>query len=156
MGLQDENRESFDDALAKANELERKKKEKVNQSPIDLSALESMDAERLRKLIREVSGAAKLVKLSLLTKEEIASAMKLRLANIALDDDTEVKDVIVAVEKWLDRQEGKAKERVEISGVMNHQVDPAMQQLIEDKIRSKLLVEDIPLVVDNAEIEKKK
>jgi hypothetical protein len=48
MGLQDENRESFDAALAKANALERKKKEK-SPAPVDI-----YDPAALRKLTKSV------------------------------------------------------------------------------------------------------
>ena len=51
MGLQDDNRESFDEALAKANEAERKKKAQAKDSaaPVDIN-----DSQALKELATQV------------------------------------------------------------------------------------------------------
>lgn len=68
----------------------------------DLSAIDSMDADSLRKLIRTTAGA--FWGYALTDRKEIAEAMKLRLAHIGLTAD--IKEAMVAIDKWLNRTEG--------------------------------------------------
>lgn len=54
MGLQDENRESFDEALARANESERKKPQPIH-APVDITnqaALKSLAMEALVEIVQ--------------------------------------------------------------------------------------------------------
>ncbi len=83
-------------------------------SPVDLDALDTMDAESLRKLIRTVAGAAGWVELALMDKKIVAQAMRLELARIALSPlvpgsnlKADIQSKMVAIDKWLDREEGK-------------------------------------------------
>lgn len=86
------------------------KTDKAPKSAPDLSAIDSMDADSLRKLIRTTAGA--FWGYALTDRKEIAEAMKLRLAHIGLTAD--VKDALVAIERWLDREEGKPNQSVQL------------------------------------------
>ena len=85
MGLQDENRESFDDALAKANEAERKKKQTAVASDIDIN-----DADALRKL----------------AKGALVEIVQTAPRNISL---------VGAIRELLDRIDGKAPQSVSMT-----------------------------------------
>ncbi len=75
-----------------------------------IAKLEEMPTDELIALIKLVSGA--MWGIGLLTKEETREAMKLKIANIALtakDNQT----ILKACNDWLDREEGKATQRIE-------------------------------------------
>jgi hypothetical protein len=117
MGLQDENRESFDQALAKANEAERKKKE-ANQSPaapVELSAIDEMDVENLRRTLKIVVQAgwgygklkgAELVKHAYMSKDEAYEALKLAALTLATNA-TEWREFVALATFWAEREKGK-------------------------------------------------
>lgn len=75
----------------------------------DLSRLDDMTVEELRGLVRRVSGA--IWGIALQTPEEIAEAMKLKLAAGGLTE----KDMFKALplmREWFDRQIGKASQSI--------------------------------------------
>ena len=122
--LEDAVKQSEDDA----------KEQQPNQSPaapVDMDKIDTMDAEQLRKLIRRVAGAIWGYALS--TDQERAEAMKLRLAHIALTG--EIKNAIVAIDKWLSRVEGMPTQTTEHKGAIGvYKINPeeearALQQI---------------------------
>ncbi len=98
-------------AVVEANESEAAH-ETVIDEPLDfisLDKLESMDKTALRAILERIC-AARWGEIALMDKTAVAEAMKLRLAHIALT--AEVKDALIAIERWLDRQEGKPMQNV--------------------------------------------
>ena len=77
--------------------------------PIDLAAIDQLDATALRALIRRVSGA--MWGIGLKTREEIADAFKLKLAIGGMSE----KDMFKALpimREWFDRELGKAAQSI--------------------------------------------
>lgn len=169
MRLQDENHESFDETLAKVNEAERKKKSaSVNgtcphchrreATADEVARLDGMTRGELLTLVRRLACQFGLV--AVMTKDETAQAMRDVLADTALRPivaglsmKADIQARLAAIDKWLDRSEGKARERVEITGNMAVTPDAALSALIMEGIREKLdkkrkqqLIDVTPLV----------
>lgn len=106
----------------------------------DLSAIDSMDADSLRKLIRTTAGA--FWGYALTDRKEIAEAMKLRLAHIGLTADA--KDALVAIERWLDREEGRPLQSVKA------EVDSKSQLVIQIvQFNTKDLPNELGKIIEN-------
>lgn len=141
MGLQDENRESFDDALAKANELERNKKE-TTPPPLDLAAIEGMEIDELRTLCKRMACQCGLF--ARMTQEETAQAMLDTLAETALKPivmglnvKADIQSRVAAIDKWLDRTKGKPAQYIEQKSFV------AVMALDERKIEAKREAENL-------------
>ncbi len=117
MGLQDENRETFDDALAKANALEAAKIKNAPQSPAPLSVedigkIEGMTADELKALVYRMARQCGTVACK--DDTETAQAMLDVLAETALrpiapgvNMRADIQARMGAIDKWLDRTKGK-------------------------------------------------
>lgn len=77
-----------------------------------LANLDKMPKQALVDLVRRIGGA-RWAQVALMQPSEIAEAMRMRLAHIALT--AEVKDAMTAIDRWLDRQEAKPMQRMEIT-----------------------------------------
>lgn len=76
---------------------------------IDISAIDSMDAPALRKLIRTVAGAV--WGYALMGDDEKAESARLKLYNLGMSAN-EVHKVVPALDKWFDRTQGKAPQSI--------------------------------------------
>lgn len=76
-------------------------------APKEYPKLDTMTRDELLALCKRCG----MVEQALMTKEEVAEAMKVRLAHIALTGD--VKDALAAIERWLDREHGKPVQSVQ-------------------------------------------
>ena len=116
-------------------------------SEAELASLQDMSREGLISLIERIAGA-RWGEIATLKPAQVAEAMKLRLAHIALTAD--VKEALTAIDKWLDRHEGKALVRTDapqaganvniygvapdvIDGWMRDYFEKQAQQVIEHK-----------------------
>lgn len=82
----------------------------------ELTELENMPPKALHLLLQRVCGA-RWGEIAKMDKSAVAEAMRLRLAHIALT--AEIKDALIAIEKWLDRTEGKPLQAVDMRGNLN-------------------------------------
>jgi hypothetical protein len=95
-------------------------------SEITLEHLQSLSKEQLIDVIKLI-GAARWAEIALFTKEETAEAMKLKLAHIGLTAGAlNWQTAITAIEKWLDRQEGKPAQTIN-----NNNVNLTIAQLVD-------------------------
>ncbi len=90
-------------------------------TPPDLSQLDDMTAEELRALVERMARQCGLV--AMMTKEETAQAMRDVLAETALRPlipginlKADIQNRMNAIDKWLDRAEGRAKQQIEHTG----------------------------------------
>ncbi len=110
--------------------------------PIDLDALSREDLLALCRRYACQNGLA-----PLMTREETGQAMLDRLAQIALKPlenglRAELQAVLVAIDKWLDRERGKPMQQQTLDmSVKGELVSVSMtdKQIIEDYIRARML-----------------
>ncbi|HSY75865.1 MAG TPA: hypothetical protein VK890_03345 [Bacteroidia bacterium] len=101
------------DPIPKSNKREDETRPQKSPPDIDLANLEGMTREELITLVRRVCGA-RWAEIITMTRAEQAIAMKDRLAHIALT--AEVKEALNAIDKFLDREEGRARQQIELTG----------------------------------------
>lgn len=81
-------------------------------SESQLATLESMPHAELIALVRRVSGATGALQAALMTKEEVAEAMKIKLAAQGLNE-RDMYKALPIMKEWFDREQGKATQRIE-------------------------------------------
>lgn len=96
----------------------------AQQSPISLDAIDTMDAEQLRKLIRTVAGAiwgvkaisgAELLKNALAKDDELYEALMLKGITLALNA-SEWREFNALATFWAERKRGKPQQSVDVTG----------------------------------------
>lgn len=87
-------------------------KKEVEINYLDLSGIDTMDAESLRKLIRTTAAVAKLVPMALLTKDEAYGAVCLKLLEGGMKQD-DINKALPALQEWANRTKGKPVQAVE-------------------------------------------
>lgn len=118
-GLQDDNRESFDEALARANEAERKKKEREKSTSVPslplLAELEAMDRKALFSLLEKVLAAGwgygkltgkQLLETALMSKDNAYEALKLTALTLA-HNASDWREFHALATFWSERERGK-------------------------------------------------
>ena len=128
---------STDDALAQL-QAEGQKQSHPNPalSESKLSRLHEMDREALLALVRRMACQCGLV--ALMTKDETAQAMRDVLAETALKPivqglnmKADIAARLTAIDKWLDRDEGKPMQRQMIAAQVDVRSDSMMAQADE-------------------------
>jgi len=104
-------------------------------TPSDLSHLESMTQPELVALIRRVSGA--MWGIGMMTPDDIASAMKLKLAHAGLTE-KEMHKALPAMDRWFDREIGKPKQT--ISADVTQTFSLKADQDLLDRIKREMLM----------------
>lgn len=101
---------SLEDAVkqSQANAAEQERGGSVNTP--DLTVIDTMDAESLRIIIRKVGGA--IWGYACMGDTEKAEAARLRLYNAGMST-TDIQRMVPALDKWFDRTEGRATQRIE-------------------------------------------
>jgi hypothetical protein len=97
----------------------------------DLARLDGMTRDELIALVRRVGGA-RWAEIMMMDRKQQAIAMRDRLAHIALTG--EIRDALTAIDKFLDREEGKATQPVAMSmkGSVDYNIKtPATQAWLE-------------------------
>lgn len=108
----------------------------------DMASLDAMTREQLIALVRRIGGA-RWAEIITMTRNEQAIAMKDRLAHIALT--AEVKEALIAIDKFLDREEGRARQQIELTGKDG---SPLSVRLLA--IQERYLPKDItPPIIEN-------
>jgi len=96
----------------------------------ELAKLETMDANALLRLVQRMN--AVLLGIALKDDEQVAEAMLLKLAHIALTS-RDSKDTLAAIREWLDRVKGKAVQP--ISQAVKISYEPLIiRGLYDDKV----------------------
>lgn len=142
---------AFENFTPKANPPKSKQQSPPpSVAPVDISAIDSMDAESLRKLIRSVAGA--IWGYALMSDEEKAESARLKLYNMGMTA-TEVHKVVPALDKWFDRTQGKAPQSISMD-VSDKRLDKAP---IDDLLRlaammkEPMLIAPIPKKLDSTD-----
>ena len=107
-------------------------------SASDLSRLEEMTKEQLIALVRRIGGA-RWADIMIMDRKQQAIAMRDRLAHIALTGD--IRDALTAIDKFLDREEGKTPQSVamNVQGNVNHSmILPATKVWLESMFPSMI------------------
>lgn len=119
---------------------------KTNQSPLDLAAIDAMPMDELRSLCKRMACQCGLI--ACMTREQTAQAMLDTLAETALKPivmglnmKADIQSRLNAIDKWLDRTEGKATQRIEQRIEHNHKT--ASSELTNSQLIEALRQADI-------------
>lgn len=126
-------------------------KERVSEIPIsgqpiaptapDLANLEQMSRDELLALVKRLPVVP--VAHALLTKDEKRERMKAKVYGIAMESTNEA-SILKAANDWLDREDGKPKSSMELTG---KEGAPLSMRLIEAQQRLLVDVTPIPVVL---------
>lgn len=115
-----------------------------SQPLADLSAIDTMDADSLRKLIRSVSSV--IWGYALMDDTQKAEAARLKLYSMGMSA-KEVYKVVPALDKWFDRSLGKAHQSIALD-VKDDRKQIAIEDLIllASKMREPVIIPPMPVI----------